>query len=323
MPRCLIGLGANLGDRHGTLASAVELLASLRGLRTLAVSPWLETLPRGGPVDQPLFLNAAVLAECDLPPRELWTALATIENRLGRTRQIRWEPRILDIDLLLYGEHVIQEQDLMVPHPRMACRGFVLEPAQRICPDMVVPTLGWTIEQLWTHLLDAPRYLAIAGAPRVGKTTLACRVAHRLGAKLVSDASAKTLDEAGTRDALRNSAGRLALQHELVKHAAINDGTWIVSDFWSQSATRPSVPRQEVLETSGGIPEPKLLVLLSHAASADGTANHELARQADEGWLQVIHQRAAERRQGPWLRLFNGDLDQAVDETVACIEAMS
>jgi len=136
VPRVAIGLGSNVGDREGHLASAVS---ELRALGTLvAVAPLFETAPVGGPA-QASFLNGAVLLETPRPPRELLGGLLAIEDRHGRRRDERWGPRPLDLDLLLYGDEALVEPGLEVPHPRMRSRRFVLEPLAALDPGARLP----------------------------------------------------------------------------------------------------------------------------------------------------------------------------------------
>ena len=136
-----IGLGTNLGDRETNLDRAIELL-DRDDIRVLRTSRFRETEPVGYAA-QPPFLNAAVLIETSLAPRELLDRLLAIERELGRVRRgPRFGPRTIDLDLLLYGERVIDEPGLTVPHPRLHERRFVLEPLQELDAGLVVPALG-------------------------------------------------------------------------------------------------------------------------------------------------------------------------------------
>jgi len=146
--RVLLGLGSNLGDRDANLVAALDHLEEENALAVLAMSRIRTTAPVGGP-PQGDYRNAAALAETHLPPRKLLAALQRAEQRCGRRADgARWGPREADVDLLLYGDEVIDEPDLVVPHPRMAERRFVLEPASEIAPDMVHPVLRTTVRQI-------------------------------------------------------------------------------------------------------------------------------------------------------------------------------
>ena len=138
--RVVIALGANLGDVQATLESAVRALADVGGLRITAVSDLFETDPVGGP-DQPVYLNAVVLARTRLAPFALLTELHSIEADHGRVRETRWGARSLDLDLIQYGdpavgsELVSQDPEMMLPHPRAHERAFVLAPWRAVDPE--------------------------------------------------------------------------------------------------------------------------------------------------------------------------------------------
>lgn len=132
-PHAVIALGANLGDRGESLTVAVDELRELPGFTVLSVSPIFETDPVGGP-EQPPYLNAVVVGRSSMPPRQLLEALHSIESAHGRTREIRWGARTLDLDLIQFGrpgsrhEVTSDEESLLLPHPRAAERAFVLVP---------------------------------------------------------------------------------------------------------------------------------------------------------------------------------------------------
>lgn len=149
---CLIALGSNLGDRHANLRRALERLATHPQIRVVAISTIHETSPVGGPAGQDVYLNAAARIETTLAPRDLLTALLAIEAELGRTREIHWGPRTIDLDLLLYGDQTIDEPGLQVPHPRLDERRFVLGPAAEIASDMRHPRLHASIAELLAGL---------------------------------------------------------------------------------------------------------------------------------------------------------------------------
>jgi len=140
--RAYVALGANLGDRERTLRAAVDALAAEDGIEVVAVSTLRETEPVGVG-EQPRFLNGAAELETTLTSRELLARLLAVEQRFGRIR-IPGEhgPRTLDLDLLLYGDEVIDEPGLAVPHPRLHERSFVLEPLVELAPGLVVPGRG-------------------------------------------------------------------------------------------------------------------------------------------------------------------------------------
>jgi len=140
--RAFVGLGANLGSREETLLRAVELLGAEDGIEVVALSRLRETEPVGVE-DQPRFLNAAVLLETMLGPRELLDVLLAVERELGRVRDgTRWGPRVIDLDLLAYGTEVVDEPGLRVPHPWLHERRFALEPLADLDPDLELPGRG-------------------------------------------------------------------------------------------------------------------------------------------------------------------------------------
>ena len=130
--RVFLGLGSNLGDRWATLRAAVAALPDV-----VAVSPVYETDPVGGPPGQPPYLNLVVELDTDRSPRDLLEEAHRLETAAGRVREERWGPRTLDVDVLLVGDLVVDEPDLVVPHPRMAERAFVLAPLADLAPELV------------------------------------------------------------------------------------------------------------------------------------------------------------------------------------------
>jgi 2-amino-4-hydroxy-6-hydroxymethyldihydropteridine diphosphokinase len=134
---CIIALGSNLGDKAGNIDLAIELLTtsgdiSLVGRsRNFATDPW-------GKLDQDWFVNACVAVTTKLPPRELLARCKDIERRMGRVATEKWGPRVIDLDLLIYRDTVVHERDLVLPHPHIAERAFVLAPLRDIAPDLIV-----------------------------------------------------------------------------------------------------------------------------------------------------------------------------------------
>lgn len=150
--RCVIGLGSNLGDRLGTLQSAVGRLRREPGVEVMAVSGVYESPPMG-PVEQAHFLNAAVLIDTDLAPRELLERCLAIEAEHGRIRAVRWGPRTLDLDLLWMESVAIDEPGLTLPHPGLAERAFVLRPVVELLPELVLSD-GRTVRRAAEELND-------------------------------------------------------------------------------------------------------------------------------------------------------------------------
>jgi len=146
-----IALGSNIGDREAHLAFAVSRLR--RFLTNLRISSWRETEPIDVPDEQPAFLNGAAVGETTLDARRLLEALLTIERERGRERPFPHAARTLDLDLVLFGDHQINETGLIVPHPEFRTRRFVLEPLAEIAPHLRDPVTGRSVQEL----LDAIR----------------------------------------------------------------------------------------------------------------------------------------------------------------------
>ena len=133
--RAYFGLGSNLGDRAAHLQFAVDGLAAQAG-QVMAISPVYETEPVGGPEGQGPFLNCVVELDTSLTPRQLLELCQRLEASAGRVRTEHWGPRTLDVDVLLVGDLVVNEPDLVVPHPRMWDREFVLRPLADLAPEL-------------------------------------------------------------------------------------------------------------------------------------------------------------------------------------------
>ena len=133
--RAVLGLGSNLGERLEMLQGAVDALVDAPGIDVVAISPVYETDPVGGPEGQPPFLNAVIIVTTSMPARTLFERCLAVEDAFERVRDVRWGPRTLDIDVIIYGDTVSDAEDLTLPHPRAAERAFVLVPWHDIEPD--------------------------------------------------------------------------------------------------------------------------------------------------------------------------------------------
>jgi 2-amino-4-hydroxy-6-hydroxymethyldihydropteridine diphosphokinase len=149
-----VSLGSNLGDRRGHLLWAVGQLSGL--IEDLRASTPIETDAADVPSPQPRYLNMVVVGRCGLTPRALMTELLELERKRGRVRVSPKAARTLDLDLILYGDRVLDEPGVLVPHPRFRSRRFVLEPLVEIAPDIVDPETGLTAAELLRTLVAHP-----------------------------------------------------------------------------------------------------------------------------------------------------------------------
>jgi hypothetical protein len=258
--------------------------------------------------------------------------LQATEAEFGRDRRQRWGPRSLDLDLLLYDRLVLHTPQLFIPHPRMAWRRFVLEPAAEIAGSLLHPTLGWSIARLWEHLNTAAPYLAIAGPPAAGKTDLARQIAAKIDAGLILDE-----DDKGVRTVFQSArAKKTVLTPFLEAELRIFDrradpldvgrprwadrARWSVSDFWLPqslayagvylSAEQQLAFRSHWEQRNRTAVAPKLTVFLD--APAQGPSS-----------LQQVHRaivaQASQPGQGPVLQVAGPASPDVLAEVLAAI----
>jgi 2-amino-4-hydroxy-6-hydroxymethyldihydropteridine diphosphokinase len=154
--KAILSLGANLGDRKGTIEQAIVRIGETKGIRVLATSAIYESVAltdSGYDPEQPSYLNAVVQIETSLKPKALLAVLNEIENEFGRIRLKRWAPRTLDIDIITFGHELIETKTLIVPHPRAFERSFVLVPWLEVDPEAVLPGRG-KVSDLVAELSD-------------------------------------------------------------------------------------------------------------------------------------------------------------------------
>lgn len=313
MASCVIGVGANLGDRTEVINFARGQLDEHADITVTKTSSLHWTCPVGGPADQGDFLNAAFLLSTTLPPAGLLTVLRNVEQAAGRTRTDRWGARHLDLDLLLHGDSVIEMPGVVVPHPRLAFRRFVLQPAAEIAAEMLHPTTGRTIRELLHRLDSLAKYVAVGGATGDDRRTLVHDSARRANATAIF---AGTQSHANGGDSssrqLPPPIEFLDLQVRLLRDvdAAQENQAWI-SDFWlgeTRVFARDSLQPGKFAEfedawqqLAAEMPEPMVVALFGEAS--------ELINEAHQERLPV-------------LKLDISDADWARQELAAAIEAM-
>lgn len=140
--RAYIGIGSNLADPVNQVRRALQLLSSILSSSCVAQSPLYRTAPVGGPPDQPDYINAVAALDTGLTPAQLFAVLQALELGQGRRRTVRWGPRTLDLDLLLYDQLISDDPRLTLPHPRLHERAFVLYPLYDIAPNLTIPGQG-------------------------------------------------------------------------------------------------------------------------------------------------------------------------------------
>ena len=195
MTTAYIGLGSNLGDREGYIRSVLKMLAETEHLEVARVSDIIETAPLGDR-KQPDYLNAVAEIKTDLRAEKLHKKLADIETSLGRVRREKWAPRIIDLDLLLFGAEVINRPGLTVPHPQMHLRSFVLKGLCRLNPELLHPLIKEPMIELAARLggndfvpnPGLPQLVSITGIIGVGKTTLSKKLSKLLNCKVLLEA---------------------------------------------------------------------------------------------------------------------------------------
>jgi len=347
MPCCLIGLGSNLGNRRQTLDRAAAHLDRHSQIRLLAISSWHDTTAIGGPEGQPPFLNGAVVIETSLRPHDLLRVLQKIESDLGRRRSRQWGPRTIDIDLLLYDRLVLSTPSLVLPHPRMTWRRFVLQPAAEVAGSMIHPCTGWTVLRLLDHLDKSAAYLAITGSIGVGKSQLARRLAQETSSRLIAERpSWRQLAAFYANPASQAWQTELEFLQQRARLLTAGSSGWsgrrrlTISDFWfDQSAAfgRVWLPAEQQVafrcrweRLRKRVALPRLIVLLEapaeqllHRVLQRGRpCERNLSRQQLDRIQQSIVAQATQADQGPLLRLASNDSQQVFDEVLAATEAM-
>lgn len=315
MAQCLLGIGSNLGDRGQQLQQATALVAGDPRIRLVSASDWYRTDPIGGPAAQPEFFNAALHIETALEPGALLACLQEIEHRLDRRRTVRWGPRTIDLDLLLYDDRICSSAALTIPHPRMHVRRFVIEPAAQIAPAWVHPLLGWTLAQLCQHLSDPLTYVAVVGSSAdVRGRFVDDLVAQRGGVRLDIDVPTHLGRSATSAiEWLQRGAAMLDRRHWPATALVISDGgfEWgaTVAAGGLTADQRETLERQVAAVREKAI-VPKLTIWLAELPLPPhdtGAARPPLDRGSS----------------GPWLHLALDDPETALAEALAAIDGLT
>jgi len=148
---CYLGLGSNLGNKHNYITKAIKFISKLENVEITKTSSRIETAPYGK-TDQPDFINCVIELETDLLPEALLKKCLDIENQLGRIRSEKWGPRTIDIDLLFYEDKIINTELLVLPHPQLHKREFVLNSLNELCPNLIHPILNKKIKDIFVEL---------------------------------------------------------------------------------------------------------------------------------------------------------------------------
>ena len=320
MARCLVALGSNLGDRRHHLERAVELLGFMPGVTLLGVSRYRETKPVGGPPGQTPFLNGACLVGTDLSPEDLLGLLHAVEASLERERSVRWGARTVDLDLLLHGEAVRDTPRLVLPHPRMTTRRFVLEPAAEIAADLRHPTAGCSVGELLENISHPHPHVAVTGVPETATREVAEAVADRLMARLVP----KPGPPPDSRDPAAWAASLDAWSRALAEDDPQGRGDQrhhgVVSDDWPGSLwLDPANPLPSEGFACAALRPHVALLLLADERRLSETSARSQARLAD-----VLHGRSTLgiARPKAVVPIRADRVAQAIEEAVAAVEAM-
>ncbi len=155
-----IGIGSNMGDPVGNCQMAIRMVSDAEGITIVCGSSFYRTEPVGLE-GQPWFVNCVIQVQVSLSSKELLTLLQAFEQRMGRRRILRWGPRVIDLDILLFGDLILDEEYLIIPHPRLHQRRFVLEPLCEIDPDCIHPRLGKSMKALLDEFRDEKEVIKI------------------------------------------------------------------------------------------------------------------------------------------------------------------
>ena len=333
MARCLVSFGANIGDAWGTIQQAAARLqeqlcgavsdrneapGETIGEAAFQLSRCYRTPPVGGPSGQPPFVNAVAGLTTNASVWDVWHCIRLIEKEFGRERNLRWEARRIDLDILLYDDARIWTPHFKVPHPRMCMRRFILLPAVDVARDWIDPVSGWTIGQLADNLRSGAGNFVLMAERESKAESLLAEVARRTGAQW------RTSD-------LANASGTLHGDRLLgAKSTEVGAGRWVAMRVGPLANVAGEMSADETKLAT------KLVIGLAPAIKAADVAwedyHRELAMafgvQAGAGAIAANERSGgidSSKRldwRGPRYLLASDDWDWAVQELVAALEAM-
>jgi 2-amino-4-hydroxy-6-hydroxymethyldihydropteridine diphosphokinase len=329
MARCLIGCGSNLGHRREQLDRAIELMRFMPGVTLVGVSRFRETAAVGGPAGQGTYLNGACLVETDLPPHEVLSMLAAVENTLERVRSDRWGPRTVDLDLLLYDGLVLDSAELTVPHPRMSTRRFVLEPCVEIAREAFHPLADCTLGEMLASISKPHPLVAVVGLPESGAEQVARAVADStLGRLAIAQRSLPPSHAPSTAWCETLSSWTA----DLADLATDVDAPGLVADFWLETlriAARQALDDEafgrfddRFQAAAAGVPAPHALLVLVAPAHV---LRHDPDRLALQGRLLEAVRNPSYRsplKPKAVVVIDAADPSRATGDAVAAVEAM-
>ncbi|MFM2095910.1 MAG: 2-amino-4-hydroxy-6-hydroxymethyldihydropteridine pyrophosphokinae [Planctomycetota bacterium] len=327
----LIGFGANQGDPIATFQAAIEALGRTEGVRVTRVSRLYRTTAVGGPTGQRDYTNGVIRCETTLAPEQLLGVLQRIETRLGRERKERWGPRVVDLDLLLVGDALRHTEHLVLPHPRMAFRAFVLEPACEVASEITDPRTGWTLQHLREHMERSPKYVVICGVNMPAKRRLMAAIANRFPLRRIQCPVAY--------EQLLSSPGDLFIEKLLAplhRSSALFQGLtaqeWVCSDYslrellsWSTVYLREPDRSQPIarsnLETAALMDAKFTLFLDTPVGNGRIDASTSESVEQAIAFAAALREEMTQKNRGPVLHLTTADENTVVEEALAAMQA--
>ncbi len=308
MARCLISFGANMGDPGATIqAAAARLREHLcsespskdsHAVSSFQLSRFFRTPPVGGPAGQPPFINAVAAINTSASPWDVWYSIRSVEKEFGRERNLRWEARRIDLDILLYDQARIWTPHLKIPHPRMCMRRFILLPAADVARDWLDPVSGWTIGQLAENVYNGASNFVLVADGANNPESLLAEVARRTGAMWQTPIQSPDRLPPNSNARWVSAVTAVGSQIECVDLGALQRD-------W----------------------QPKLLIVLAPAIPNTDVAweDYHLALADKLAFLSKptnLHSSLAPVFPGPRYLLASDDPDWAIQELIAALEAM-